>query len=49
MDLNREVILAKGVTKTYADNGVPVPAVQGIDLAIRSGEFTAIVGPSGSG
>jgi len=43
------VIVAKGVTKIYEDNGVPVKAVNGIDLTIRSGEFTAIVGPSGSG
>jgi putative ABC transport system ATP-binding protein len=47
--MNREVILAKGVTKVYSDNGVPVRALQGIDLTIESGEFTALVGPSGSG
>ena len=47
--MNKEVILAKGVTKIYSENGVPVHALQGIDLTIRSGEFTALVGPSGSG
>jgi putative ABC transport system ATP-binding protein len=46
---NNEVIVAKGVKKTYSDNGVPVEAVRGIDLTITRGEFTAIVGPSGSG
>ena len=45
----KEVIVAKGVTKVYSDNGVPVHALQGIDLTIGQGEFTAIVGPSGSG
>lgn len=46
---NNEVILAKGVTKIYSDDGVPVHALQGIDLTIHAGEFTALVGPSGSG
>ncbi len=44
-----QLIVARGVKKTYSDNGVPVQAVRGIDLTIKSGEFTAIVGPSGSG
>jgi putative ABC transport system ATP-binding protein len=47
--MNKEVILARKLTKVYSDNGVPVHALQGIDLTIRAGEFTALVGPSGSG
>jgi putative ABC transport system ATP-binding protein len=46
---NDWVILTEGVTKEYSENGVPVMAVQGVDLKIARGEFTAIVGPSGSG
>lgn len=46
---NGNIIVTKGLTKTYSDEGVPVLAVRGVNLAIRSGEFAAIVGPSGSG
>ena len=44
-----DVIVTAGVTKVYEADGVPVNALNGIDLTIRSGEFTALVGPSGSG
>lgn len=46
---NDELIVAKSITKTYQDGGVPVEAIRGIDLTIKRGEFTAVVGPSGSG
>lgn len=46
---NDWVIVTEGVTKEYSEAGVPVMAVQGVDLKIARGEFTAIVGPSGSG
>ncbi len=46
---NGDLIVTKQITKVYSDNGIPVNAVNGIDLKIQSGEFTAIVGPSGSG
>ncbi len=44
-----DVIVTEGVTKVYAADGIPVNALNGIDLTIQSGEFTALVGPSGSG
>jgi len=37
---------ARGVHFTYADRA---PALNGVDLVIPAGSFTAIVGPSGSG
>ena len=43
------VIEVKKLTKIYNDSEVKVHAVQGIDLEIEEGEFTAIVGPSGCG
>ncbi|MBK9608145.1 MAG: ABC transporter ATP-binding protein [Betaproteobacteria bacterium] len=39
-----------GITKDYVTpGGVDVPVLHGIDLAIRRGEFVAIMGQSGSG
>ena len=43
------LIVTKGITKTYNPKKIPVHALQGVDLIIDEGEFTAIVGPSGSG
>lgn len=43
------VIKTKGITKIYTETSVPVNALNGIDLDIKEGEFTAIVGPSGCG
>lgn len=43
------VIETRSLTKTYHDHGVPVTAVNNVDLSIEKGEFAAVVGPSGSG
>ncbi|RJS68221.1 ATP-binding cassette domain-containing protein, partial [ANME-2 cluster archaeon] len=37
------------VRKSYYIGKMEVPILHGIDLAIRRGEFLAIMGPSGSG
>ncbi|KQZ81433.1 macrolide ABC transporter ATP-binding protein [Mesorhizobium sp. Root157] len=37
------------VWKTYGEGEAQVHALAGVDLAIRRGEFVAIMGPSGSG
>ena len=34
-----DVIVTKGVTKVYEADGIPVNALNGIDLTIRTGEF----------
>lgn len=44
-----KVIETKNLFKIYNETQVPVKAVNGIDLEISQGEFTAIVGPSGCG
>ncbi len=40
---------AVGIRKIYDTRGVETLALDGIDLAIHAGEFTALAGPSGSG
>ncbi|MBN2725607.1 MAG: ABC transporter ATP-binding protein [Deltaproteobacteria bacterium] len=44
-----EIIKLENIKKTYLQGKIEVPALRGIDLVIRKGEFTAICGPSGSG
>ena len=46
--MNDLIRLAK-VVKEYRDNGVPVRALDDVDLRIAKGEFTVVMGPSGSG
>lgn len=44
-----EVIKTENLTKIYDESKVPVHALNGVDLVVEEGEFTAIKGPSGSG
>ena len=43
------IIEATGISKTYRRGREEVCALRGVDLAIDSGEFVSIVGPSGAG
>ena len=44
-----EIIRCRGVTKTYRQGVVDVPALRGVDLDIAAGDFATLSGPSGSG
>jgi putative ABC transport system ATP-binding protein len=43
------VVQAEGLCRHFGGDGVPVPAVDGVDLTIEQGEAVSIMGPSGCG
>jgi len=43
------ILLAKGLHKTYRKGPVEVPVLRSVSLAVRQGEFLAVVGQSGCG
>jgi putative ABC transport system ATP-binding protein len=43
------VVAARGLAKTYAADGVPVRAVDEVDLTVEPGETVSVMGPSGCG
>jgi len=49
MNENNHTIRIKELKKIYKIGNIVVPALSGVDLEIRSGEFVSIMGPSGSG
>jgi putative spermidine/putrescine transport system ATP-binding protein len=44
-DADRPALVLRGLAKLFGD----VPAVDGVDLEVRQGEFITLLGPSGSG
>jgi putative ABC transport system ATP-binding protein len=47
--LMNPILTAKSLSKTYRSNGASVNALNGVDLALKAGEFVAVMGPSGCG
>lgn len=47
--MQRTVLAARGLSKTYVADGVQTHVLGDVDLDIREGDFTSIMGPSGSG
>ncbi len=43
------IINIKNMKKEYKMGKITVPALNGVDISIKEGEFVAIIGPSGSG
>lgn len=39
----------EGIKKIYQQGEIEVPALRGIDLTVKRGEFSSVAGPSGSG
>lgn len=44
-----DLLVIKGVSKTYGSAAQGVMAIRTVDLTVRAGEFMSIVGPSGCG
>lgn len=49
MENKKNILEIKNLSKIYHTKKSEIPAIEGLDLNIKEGEFVAIVGPSGCG
>ena len=49
MPIMETILETRDLTKVYRADGVETPALRGVDLAVRRGEFVSLMGPSGCG
>ena len=49
MSANGAVVVATDLSRRYGEGEAAVDALQGVSLAVQSGELVAVMGPSGSG
>ena len=49
MEADGALVLLRNVHKKYRRDRIEIPVLAGIDLAVKAGEFLALMGPSGSG
>ena len=47
--MKKTILSAKGLSKSFAQNGVQSHILSGLDIDIYEGDFTVIMGASGSG
>jgi len=47
--MSEDVLVARGVRKTFEAENAPVRALRGVDVTVKAGEFVAVMGPSGCG
>ena len=47
--MSDDVLIVRGVRKTFEAENAPVRALRGADLTMARGEFVAVMGPSGCG